>query len=102
MIELSFENFYSHISEDKVLVYFKATWSDPCKLMTPVLNELEEELGDKIKMAYVDVDLVVSILAEYGIESVPTILFFEKGKVEDRFIGYHSERDLKDALKCFL
>lgn len=74
------ENFNNIITnEPLVLVDFFATWCGPCKMMHPVLEQLKEQMGDKIRILKVDVDNNEELSSQYKIMSVPTLLIFKNG-----------------------
>lgn len=89
------ETFNDVISEDKlVLVDFFATWCQPCKMMHPVLEQVKEALGDRVRVIKVDVDKHGPTSAQYGIQSVPTLMLFRKGQILWRQSGMMSQADL--------
>lgn len=80
------------------LVDFFATWCGPCKMMHPVLEQLKENLGDKIRIIKLDVDNNEEISAQYNIQSVPTLLLFRKGEVVWRQSGAMGLKDLMNVI----
>lgn len=91
-------SFASDIAEGLVLVDFWAAWCGPCKMIAPVLEELDAEIGDKVKIAKLDVDNNQSTAAEFQVMSIPTLLLFKDGKVVDKTVGFQP----KEALKAFV
>lgn len=76
------------LQEDKLLVVdFYATWCGPCKKLSPTLDEVSEELGEQVNIVKVDVDESEDLAMNYGIRSVPTVLFFKNGQQVDKFVG---------------
>ena len=76
------------LQEDKLLVVdFFATWCGPCKKLSPTLDEVSEELGEQDNIVKVDVDESEDLAMDYGIRSVPTVLFFKNGQQVDKFVG---------------
>ena len=76
------------LQEDKRLVVdFYATWCGPCKKLSPTLDEVSEELGEQVNIVKVDVDESEDLAMDYGIRSVPTVLFFKNGQQVDKFVG---------------
>ena len=76
------------LQEDKLLVVdFYATWCGPCKKLSPTLDEVSEELGEQVNIVMVDVDESEDLAMDYGIRSVPTVLFFKNGQQVDKFVG---------------
>ncbi len=89
------ETFNDVISEDRlVLVDFFATWCQPCKMMHPVLEQLKDTVGDKVRIIKVDVDKHGQTAAQYGIQAVPTLMLFRKGQTLWRQSGMMSKADL--------
>lgn len=76
------DNFNEIISSDSlVLVDFFATWCGPCKMMHPVLEQLKEKMGDRIRILKIDVDNNETLCAQYSVQSVPTLMLFRKGEM---------------------
>lgn len=97
------ETFNDVISADRlVLVDFFATWCQPCKMMHPVLEQVKEALGDKVRVIKVDVDKHGQTAAQYGIQGVPTLMLFRKGEILWRQSGLMARTDLLAAVNPFL
>jgi thioredoxin 1 len=97
IITLTKDNFASEVlqSATPVLVDFWAEWCGPCKMLAPVLDELANEYAGKVRIGKVNIDNEQNLAAQYGIQSIPTLLFFKKGEVTEQVIGMRSKRDLK-------
>jgi thioredoxin 1 len=93
-IEINESNFESEVlqSQQPVLVDFWAEWCGPCKMIAPVLEEIAGEQAGRIKVAKVNVDHHPALATRFGIQSIPTLLFFAAGEVADKAIGAVSKR----------
>ena len=67
-------------SEKPILVDFFATWCGPCQMLSPILKEVKEQLGDQISIIKIDVDKNQAIAAQYQVRGVPTMILFQKGQ----------------------
>ena len=85
-------------SDKPVLVDFWAEWCGPCKMLTPIIEELSEKYDGKAKVAKVDVDTNQQIAMQFGIRSIPTIMVFDKGQVVDTIIGVRPKADYEASL----
>ena len=74
-------------SEKLVIVDFWATWCGPCRMLSPILDEVEEEMADKIQVVKVNVDDADEVAAQFRIMSIPTLLFFKGGQIVDKTVG---------------
>ena len=81
-------------AEGPVLVDFWAEWCGPCKMIAPVLEELAEEYGDKLKVCKVDVDANPETAPKYGIRGIPTLILFNNGDVAGTKVGALSKSQL--------
>ena len=89
----SVEEFDNSIKEGLVLVDFFATWCGPCRMLSPVLEEVSEENQD-LKVLKIDVDEVGALAARYGIQSIPTIMLFKNGQRVETRVGYQNKNQL--------
>ncbi len=85
------------IQKDKVIVDFYAEWCGPCKMLSPILEKVSEEL--KLDTYKVNVDDVEEVARRYGIMSIPTVMIFSKGKEVNKHVGYMEEEELKEFVK---
>jgi thioredoxin 1 len=92
-------NFDSIIQDIRpVIVDFHALWCSPCKMQSPILKEVAEELGDRVKVIKIDVDQNSNIASRYNIQSVPTLMIFKNGEIKYKQPGVHSKPQLMNLL----
>jgi len=96
--ELTDENFSSEIKEGIFLVDFHATWCGPCRILTPIIEEIAKYFEGKIKVAKLDIDSQQKIAAEYQVTSVPTLVIFVNGQEKNRMIGLRNFDEIKDLI----
>ena len=101
-IELTEANFKDTIKEGVALVDFWAPWCGPCRMIAPVIDELAQEYEGKAKICKVNTDEQPAIAAEYGIRSIPTILFFKDGELVDQMVGAASKGVFEEKLNSLL
>jgi len=93
-------NFEHQIKRGVILVEFWAPWCISCKTLTPVLNELAEELSGNTSVGKLNIDNPQSISLRYGVKKIPTMLLFKNGEEVKRFSGFQSKETLmKEILK---
>lgn len=85
-----------------VLADFWAPWCGPCKMIAPVLEELDAELGEKLKIVKLDVDENQETAAKFGVMSIPTLLVFKDGEVVDKVVGFQPKEALEERLNSHL
>ena len=98
---LTEENFEAEVinSGKAVLVDFWAEWCGPCKMISPIIDALAEELGDAVVVGKVEVDNAQALAAKYGVRSIPFLLFFKDGEVKDQIVGANvTKESLKEKL----
>ena len=88
--------------EKLVIVDFWATWCGPCRMLSPLLDEVEEEMADKITVVKVNVDDADEIAMRYRIMSIPTLLFFKNGQLVDKSVGAMPKSALVDKINANL
>lgn len=98
IIHANEENFNDLIMKGKVLVDFFATWCGPCKMLTPILEELASDRSDT-KIVKVDVDECEGLARQFGVMSIPTLIQFDNGKIIDKKVGFQSKEEISEWLK---
>ena len=84
-------------SDKTVLVDFNATWCGPCRMLSPIIDEIAEERKD-IKVVSIDVDENQDLAANYGIMSIPCLVMFKNGKEVRREVGFRTKEELEEML----
>ena len=81
-------------SDTPVLVDFWAEWCGPCKKLSPLLDEIADEMGDQVKVAKVNVDNERALGAMFQVMSIPTVLLFKNGQKVDEFVGLRPKSEI--------
>ena len=99
VVELTDDNFDSFVNtEKKVLVDFYATWCGPCKMLSPIIDEVANE-NNEVLFARVDVDKCEILSSKYKIEAMPTLIVFENGKEIERSVGLIDKESVVELIK---
>ena len=100
-IEINEANFETEVlkSNQPVLADFWAEWCGPCKMLSPVLEEIAAEQAERVKVVKVNVDNNPQLAARFGIQSIPTLLYFADGKVIHQTVGVAGKKAILDKLE---
>lgn len=100
MINLTNENFEKEVISSKkpILVDFWASWCGPCQMIAPIVEEISNELSERIEVGKLNVDEQPEIAIKYDVMSIPTLILFKDGKVVNTIIGYHSKEEILDFI----
>jgi thioredoxin 1 len=96
--QITDKEFDEAIKTGKVLVDFYAEWCGPCKMLSPVVDELSEELTD-VTFYKLNVDESDEVVRKYNVMSIPTLLVFENGELKNTSVGFKNKDDIKGLLK---
>lgn len=98
-----YSGFKKEVLESKgtVLVDFWANWCEPCKLTSPILDELRNELKE-VKFVKVDINEESDVLDDYNVTSIPTLMLFKDGELKERLVGFRKKDDLKSTIEKYM
>jgi len=96
--EINSGNFNQEISKGKVLVDLWASWCGPCRMISPIIEELSNEVKD-VKFLKLNVDENPDVASQYDVMGIPTLILFNNGKEVKRIVGLRSKDDLKRELR---
>ncbi|MCK4355117.1 thioredoxin [Candidatus Parcubacteria bacterium] len=101
---LTDENFSEKVfkSQKPVLVDFWAEWCVPCQMISPILQEIADEFGEKIKIGKIDVDKNPLISATFSIDAIPALILFKNGKIVQRFIGVQPKEIITETINSII
>jgi len=104
LVHLTDKNFEKEVlkSDLPVVVDFWAEWCGPCRMVTPVVEELAKEYENKVKIGKVDVDESPATASRYGIMSIPTLMFFKGGQIMGQLVGAVNKSELKKKIESNL
>ena len=100
VINLTNLNFEQEVmrSDKPVLIDFFATWCGPCRMVSPLIDEIAEERSD-VKVCKVDVDAEPALARKFRVMSIPTLIALKDGQIKETRVGYQDLQSLKDMLK---
>ena len=100
VINLTADNFFDYVNRDEkpILVDFYADWCGPCKMQAPIVDEVAEELSNKVVVAKANTDNCYEICVRYGIASIPTLLLFKGGELLEKSVGLTSKAEISNMI----
>ncbi|MFO7523873.1 MAG: thioredoxin [Ignavibacteriaceae bacterium] len=103
-ITITDDNFESEVlkSDIPVLIDFWAIWCGPCKIITPIVEQIAEEYNGKLKVGKLDVDSNQESSIKYGVRSIPTLLIFKNGQVKETIIGAVAKQNILQKINSLL
>ncbi len=99
-IDVTSQNFNTEVLNftGQVLVDFWAVWCGPCQMLSPIIDEIGQQYP-QLKIVKVDVDAEPELAVKYNVASIPTVIFFDHGQVQETIIGFHQKQDYLQAVK---
>ena len=103
-LQLTDTSFESEVvkADKPVLVDFWAPWCGPCRMLSPLVDELAKEYEGKVKVGKINTDDNAQVATQFRISAIPTLLFFKGGKVMDQLVGVHPKTEIKKRLDALL
>ncbi|MCL4384042.1 thioredoxin [Patescibacteria group bacterium] len=94
------QNFQSEVIDyqGSVLVDFWASWCGPCQMLSPIIDEIGNELKEKVKIVKVDVDAENELASIYNVSAIPTVIVFKNGQIVDTIVGFRQKQDYLSAI----
>ena len=99
---LNQNDFQESVKNGVSIVDFYASWCMPCRMFGEILEEIDQEIGDKINIFKVDVDKNEELSRQFGVMSIPTILIFKDGEMKEKHVGLWQKEDCLDAVAKYL
>jgi len=104
VVELSDAGFDETIHSETVpvLVDFWAPWCGPCKMLTPIIEQVADDFTGKAKVCKLNTDQARDTAVEFGISAIPTIILFKDGQIQKKWVGLTSKKDISEAINKLL
>ncbi len=104
LIELSDASFGEtvHKATEPVLVDFWAPWCGPCRMLTPIIEQIADEFAGKAKVCKLNTDDARDTAVEFSISAIPTVILFKDGQVQKKWVGLTSKKDISEAINKLL
>ncbi len=98
------QNFESEVlnANGPVLVDFWASWCGPCRMVSPMMDALSEEYAEKIKIGKVNVDEEGELASNFAVVSIPTVILFNNGKIEERLVGAYPKDEYEELIEKYI
>ncbi len=100
--ELNSENFDDRIKKGVVIVDIKAEWCSPCKALSPILDQVAGELGDKVLVGKLDADQNGDLCQRLEVRNIPTLLFYKDGELKERTVGMKQKKEILNIVNNLL
>lgn len=101
MREINDQEYVNETNDGLVLIDFWAPWCGPCRMQSPILEQVAEELGGKATLMKMNVDENLETSSELGIMTIPTMIIKKDGRILDKLIGVHSKDQVTEVLNQF-